>query len=70
MKFTTIENVVDRKAATLLKSLRIIKSVNTNKNIFIKTLFMENGFEVLRDDLREEGLTLNTNAADEHDPQI
>ena len=59
---------MDRKAATLLKSLRSIKSVYTNKNIFIKTLFMDNEFEVLQDDLREEGLTLNTNAADEHVP--
>ena len=38
MKFTTIKNVVDRKVATLLKALRSIKSVYTNKNIFITTL--------------------------------
>ena len=44
MKFTTIENVVDRKAATLLKALRSIKSVYTNKNIFINKLFMDNKF--------------------------
>ena len=31
---------------------------------------MDNKFEVLRDDLREEVLTLNTTAADEHVPQI
>ena len=49
MKFTTIENVVDRKLATLLKFLRSIKSVYTDKNIFIKTLFMDNKFEVLQD---------------------
>ena len=30
MKFTTIKNVVDRNADTLLKPLRIIKSVYTN----------------------------------------
>ena len=30
-KFTTIKNVVDQKAATLLKSLRSIKSVHTTK---------------------------------------
>ena len=70
MKSTTIENVVDRKAATLLKALRSIKSVYTNTNIFIKTLFMDNEFEVLRDALQDEGITLNTNAADEHVPQI
>ena len=52
MRFTTIENMVGRKAATLLKALRSIKSVYTNKNIFIKTLFMDNGFEVLRDNLK------------------
>ena len=51
MKFTTIENVMDRKAATLLKYLRIIKSVYTNKNIFIKTLFMDKEFEVLQENL-------------------
>ena len=45
MKFTTIKNVVDWKAATLLKSVCSIKSVYTNKNIFIKTVFMDNKFE-------------------------
>ena len=70
MKFTTIENVVDRKAATLLKSLRSIKSVYTNKNIFITTLYMDNEFEVLCKALRDKGFTLNTTAADEHVPQI
>ena len=68
MKFTTIENVVDRKVAILLKSLRSIKSAYTNKNIFMKTLFMVNEFEVLWYALREEVMTLNTNAADKHVP--
>ena len=68
MKFTTIKNVVDWKADTLLKALRSIKSVYTNKNIFIKTLFMDKEFEVLQENLWEEGLTLNTNAADDHVP--
>ena len=60
MKLTTIENVVDEKAATLLKSFRSIKIVYTNKNIFIKTLYMDNKFEVLWDYPRDKGLTLNT----------
>ena len=68
MNFTTIKSVVGRKAAALLKSLRIIKSVYTNKNIFIKTLFMDNEFEVLRDALQDKGITLNTTSADEHVP--
>ena len=70
MNFTTIENVVDRKAATLLKSLRSIKSVYTSKNIFIKNIFMENEFEALGDDFREEELNLNTTAVNKHIPQI
>ena len=70
MKFTTIENVVNRKEATLLKALRSIKSVYTNKNIFITTLYTGNNFEVLRDNLWDAVLTLNTTAADEHVPQI
>ena len=70
MKFTTIENVVDQKADTLFKALRSIKSVSTNKNIFIKTLFVDNKFEVVRDNLQEELLNPNTTKADEHIPQI
>ena len=66
MEFTTIKNVVDWKAATILKALRSIKSVYTNKNIFIKTLFMDNEFEVLQDALRDKGITLNTTAVDKH----
>ena len=31
---------------------------------------MDNDFEVLRDDLRDNGITLNTTAADENIPQI
>ena len=62
MNFTTINNVVDRKAATLLKSLRSIKSVYTNENIFIKTLYMDNEFEVLWDALQDKEITLNTSA--------
>ena len=62
--------MVDHKAATLLKALRSIKSVYINKNIFIKTLFMDNEFEVLRHTLQDEGITLNTASADEHVPQI
>ena len=38
MKLTTIENVVDQKLGTLLKSLCSIKCVFTNKNIIIKKL--------------------------------
>ena len=70
VKFATIENVVDQKAATLLKSLRSIKSVYINKNIFIKKLYVDSEFEVLRDALQGEGITLNNTAADGQVPQI
>ena len=70
MKSTTIKNVANQKAATLLKYLRIIKSVYTSKNIFTKKRFMENEFEVLGDDFREEELNLNTTAVNKHIPQI
>ena len=70
MKFTTIENVVDRKMAILLKALRSIESVYTNKNIIITTLYMDNDFEVLCNALQDKGITLNTTADDEHVSQI
>ena len=69
MKFTTIENVVDRKAATLLKALRSIKNIYRGKNIFITTLYMYNKFEVLLDALQDKVITLNTNSANEHVPK-
>ena len=62
--------MANQKAATLLKYLRIIKSVYTSKNIFTKKRFMENEFEVLGDDFREEELNLNTTAVNKHIPQI
>ena len=34
VKFTTIKNVVDRKAVTLIKDLRSIKNLCTNKYIY------------------------------------
>ena len=58
MKFPTIENVLDQKAATLLKSLRSIKNVYTNKNIFITPLYMDKKIEVLRESLQDKGITL------------
>ena len=70
MKFTTIEKLVYWKAANLLKALYSIKSFYTNNKFFIKTLFMDNKFELLRGALQDEGITLNTTAADEHVPQI
>ena len=70
MKFTTIENMVDQKVATLLKSLRSIKNVYKNVNILITTLYMDNNFEVLHDALQDEGLNLNNTAANEYVPQI
>ena len=70
VEFATNENVADWKAYTLLKVLRIIKSVHTNKNIFITTLCMDYEFEVLHKDFQYEGLALNNTAADENVPQI
>ena len=70
MKLTKIKNILDREAATLLKNLQSKKSVYTNKNIFITTLYRDNKFEVLRDALKDEGITLNTTGDNEQVPQI
>ena len=53
MKFNTIKNVLYRKADILLKAFRSIKSVYTNKNVFITTLYMDSEFEVLHKALRD-----------------
>ena len=62
--------MVDQKSATLPKAIYNKESVYKNKYINIKTLFMDNESEVLRTNLQETGLNLNTTAADEHDPEI
>ena len=61
--------MVDRKAATLLKSLCSIRSV-TQIKIFYKILFMDNEFEVLQNAFRDKGIILNTTAANKHTQQI
>ena len=61
---------MDRKADTLAKTIRNIKSVYTNKYITIKTLFMDNKFEVIKNTSRGTELNLNTTTADEHVPEI
>ena len=70
MKFTTIKNVVDRKAATLLKALCSITIVYTNNFFIIKTLYMDNRFEVLRETLQDKGITLNTTVFGKQIPKI
>ena len=70
VKFSTAENIADRKAKTLLKGLRNTTSLYNKQNVSITTLFMDNESEALKPHLDEMNITLNTTAASEHVPEI
>ena len=70
IKFTTAENISDRKAKTLLQGLQNMTSLYNKQNVNIATLFMDNEFEVLKPKLDAMSITLNTTATNDHVPEI
>ena len=66
IKFTTVEILKDCKAATIMNGLKAVVNLYNSQNFKIKTMFMDNKFEVLDSALKQEHITLNTNAEYEH----
>jgi hypothetical protein len=70
VKFTTVANLPNRKATTLLANLKAVRNVYTHRGSSVSTMFMDNEFEVLDNALKEININLNTAAAKEHVPEI
>ena len=66
IKFTTVSNLPNRKATTLLANLKAVRNVYQHRGSSVTTMFMDNEFEVLDNSLKEININLNTAAAKEH----
>jgi Zinc knuckle len=67
--FTTVEHIARRTKTILLRSILKVKNIYNNRDFSIATALMDNEFEPLKADLKEQGITLNTPAAGEHVPE-
>ena len=70
IKFTTLENVGNRKGTTLLCGMTAGPKFYGEHVYDISTMFMENDFEALALYMKGVKINLNTTAADEHVPEI
>ena len=48
VKFTTVSNLPNQKAKTLLENLKVVRNVYTHRGSSVSTMFMDNEFEVLK----------------------
>ena len=70
IKFMTLENVPDRKAITLLRGLHAVRQIYLERGHTVSTMFMDNEFTPLANDMKGVQINLNTTAAREHVPEI
>ena len=70
IKFTTVENLMERKATTVMIGLNAVINLYSSQHFKIKTMYMDNEFEVLDSALKEKHINLFTTAEDEHVPEI
>ena len=67
---STIENLTDRRAPTLLKGIWSFISLYNKQKYSIFTMFIEKYFEVLEADLNNIQATLDTIASRYHVPKV
>ena len=68
IKFMTLENIPDRKAITLLRGLHAVRNIYLEQGHAVSTMFMDNEFAPLGNDMKGVQINLNTTAAREHVP--
>ena len=66
VKFGTVEAVMDRKQATMLKSITHVATLYRKAGFKVTTALMDGEFVPLRGGLAEIGITLNETSRDEH----
>ena len=70
IKFMTLENVLNRKAVTLLRGIHAVRNIYLERGHAVSTMFMDNEFAPLANDTKGVQINLNTTAAQEHVPEI
>ena len=66
VKFGTVEAIMDRKQATILKSITHVATLYRKAGFKVTTALMDGEFVPLRGGLAEIGITLNETSRDEH----
>ena len=70
IKFSTAELMVDQKHETLIDHVKRIQHVYMKRGFRINTFLMDGQFDVIRGNLSELNITLNTVARGEHVPEV
>jgi len=70
IKFGTAEAIANRKAETLLTSIKRIQMTYAKRGFRVMTVAGDNEFSMLAGPLSNVGITLNVVTADEHVPEI
>lgn len=70
IKFGTAEAIANRKAETLLTSLRHIQATYAKRGFRVVTVAGDNEFATLEGPLSNAGMTLNVVSAEEHVPEV
>ena len=70
IKFGTVEVLANRKAETLLASLKRIKATYARRGFLVNTVAAENEFSTLDVSLSAEGMALNVVSRGEHVPEV
>ena len=67
---TTAHYLADQKLSTILKGLKKVLAIYSNRGFTMKCALMDGQFEPLHEDLMSLGIDLNMMAANEHVPLI
>jgi hypothetical protein len=70
IKFCTAELMLDQKQATMVDHVKRVQRVYLKRGSRVSTFLMDGQFGVIRGDLADLNITLNTVAAGEHVPEI
>ena len=70
LKFSTAELMLNQKQETLVDHVKRIQRVYHKRGFRVSTFLMDGQFDVIRGDLAEMNITLNTVARGEHVPEV
>ena len=70
LKFSTAELMLDQKQATMVDHVKRIQSIYHKRGFRVSTFLMDGQFDVIRGDLADMNIMLNTVPRGEHVPEI
>ncbi len=68
--FSTVEMIANQKAPTLLKAIKQVKQIYTQRRFRVTSIHMDGQFETIRGDLAELNVALLIAGHDDHVPEV